>query len=103
MISTARQMLTSVLNAFIHHDSEEARSVFERDDLVDDLYRKIFYNLIDTMKSDPVMIEPAAHLMALLRDIERLADRATDLAENVICVAEAKLLRHHISEGQPGL
>jgi phosphate transport system protein len=103
MISTARQMLTSVLNAFIHNDSEEARSVFEREDLVDDLNRKIFYNLIDTMKADPVMIEPAAHLMALLRHIERLADHATNIAENVIFVAEAKLLRHHISEGLPGL
>ncbi|HZK76548.1 MAG TPA: PhoU domain-containing protein, partial [Candidatus Kapabacteria bacterium] len=51
MISTARQMLTSVLNAFIHNDSEEARSVFEREDIVDDLNRQIFYNLIDTMKS----------------------------------------------------
>lgn len=103
MISTARQMLTSVLNAFIHNDSEEARSVFEKEDIVDDFNRKIFYNLIDTMKSDPVMIEPAAHLMALLRHIERLADHATNIAENVVFVAEAKLLRHHLSEGPPGL
>jgi phosphate transport system protein len=103
MIATARQMLTSVLNAFIHNDSEEARSVFEKEDIVDDFNRKIFYNLIDTMKSDPVMIEPAAHLMALLRHIERLADHATNIAENVVFVAEAKLLRHHTSEGQPGL
>ncbi len=103
MIFTARQMLTSVLNAFIHNDSEEARLVFEKEDMVDDFNRKIFYNLIDTMKSDPVMIEPAAHLMALLRHIERLADHATNIAENVIFVAEAKLLRHHVGEQQPGL
>jgi len=103
MIATAREMLTSVLNAFIHSDSEEARSVFEKEDRVDELNRQIFYNLIDEMKSDPVMIEPAAHLMALLRHIERLADHATNIAENVIFVAEAKLMRHHISSPAPGM
>ncbi len=103
MISTARQMLTSVLNAFIHTDSDEARSVFEKEDKVDDFNRQIFFNLIDEMKSDPVMIEPAAHLMALLRHIERLADHATNIAENVIFIAEAKLMRHHSSSILPGL
>ncbi len=103
MISTARDMLTSVLNAFIHTDADEARSVFESEDKVDDLNRQIFFNLIDEMKSDPVMIEPAAHLMALLRHIERLADHATNIAENVIFVAEAKLMRHHISNPTAGL
>ncbi len=105
MITTARQMLTSVLNAFIHNDSEEARSVFEKEDRVDDLNRRIFYNLIDAMKSDPVMIEPSAHLMALLRHVERLADHATNIAEDVIFVAEAKQMRHHAAqiEGPPGL
>jgi phosphate transport system protein len=103
MISTARQMLTSVLNAFIHTDSDEARSIFESEERVDDLNRQIFFNLIDEMKSDPVMIEPAAHLMALLRHIERLADHATNIAENVIFVAEAKLMRHHTSSLSSGL
>ncbi len=104
MISTARSMLTNVLDAFIHNDSEEARAIFEKENIVDELNRQIFYNLIDEMKSDPVMIEPAAHLMALLRHIERLADHATNIAEDVIFVAEAKMMRHHsLSERQPGL
>jgi phosphate transport system protein len=103
MISTAREMLTIVLNAFIHNDGDQARSIFEKEDIVDELNRQIFYNLIDSMKSDPVMIEPAAHLMALLRHIERLADHATNIAENVIFVAEAKLMRHHISAANAGL
>ena len=103
MIATARNMLTSVLDAFIHNDSEEARGVFEKENIVDNLNRQTFYNLIDEMKSDPVMIEPAAHLMALLRHIERLADHATNIAEDVIFVAEAKMMRHHASERQPGM
>ncbi|MDP4200613.1 MAG: phosphate signaling complex protein PhoU [Bacteroidota bacterium] len=95
MIATARQMLTDVINAFIHSDSAQARTVFEKEDQVDALTRETFYNLIDAMKSDPVLIEPAAHLMALLRHVERLADHATNIAEDVVFIAEAKLLRHH--------
>ena len=104
MITTAREMLTEVINAFIHNDGNQARAVFEKEELVDDLNRETFYKLIDAMKSDPVAIEPAAHLMALLRHIERLADHATNIAENVIFVAEAKLMRHQPSGfQQPGL
>jgi phosphate transport system protein len=102
MIETSRIMLTEVLNAFIHNDASIARSVFEKEDRVDDLNRKIFYNLIDAMKSDPVLIEPSAHLMALLRHVERLADHATNIAEDVIFIAEAKLMRHR-SQPQAGL
>lgn len=94
MIATSRTMLTEVLDAFIHSDASEARLVFEKEGRVDDLNRKIFYSLIDAMKSDPVLIEPAAHLMALLRHIERLADHCTNIAEDVIFIAEAKLMRH---------
>ena len=94
MIDTARETLTAVLNAFIHTNSAEARGVFAKEERVDALNRETFYKLIEAMKADPVMIEPAAHLMALLRHIERLADHATNIAENVIFVAEAKLMRH---------
>jgi phosphate transport system protein len=103
MISTSRAMLTEVLNAFIHSDAAIARTIFEKEDRVDELNRKIFYNLIDAMKSDPVLIEPGAHLMALLRHVERLADHSTNIAEDVIFIAEAKLMRHKVQSTQPGL
>jgi phosphate transport system protein len=99
MIGTARKMLTDVLNAFIHNDGAQARTVFESEDRVDALTRETFYNLIAAMKSDPLLIEPGAHLMALLRHIERLADHSTNIAENVIFVAEAKLMKHHGAGG----
>ncbi len=100
MITTARTMLTEVINAFIHNDGMQARRIFDMEELVDELNRQTFYKLIDAMKSDPLLIEPGAHLMALLRHIERLADHATNIAENVIFVAEAKLMRHQ-SSGHP--
>lgn len=95
MIATAREMLSDVINAFIHSDSTQAHSVFEKEERVDLLNRETFYKLIAAMKSDPLLIDPAAHLMALLRHIERLADHATNIAEDVIFIAEAKSMRHH--------
>ena len=50
------------------------------------------------MKSDGNQIEPAAHAMALLRHIERLADHATNIAEDVVFIVEAKMMKHHIPE-----
>jgi phosphate transport system protein len=97
MIAAARKMLSDAFDAFINNDAPLARSVFGRDDIVDDLARDTFYACIEEMKRDPVLIEPGAHTMALLRHVERLADHATNIAEDVIFIVEAVLLKHNIS------
>ena len=94
MIAAAKQMLSDSFDAFINNDPIMARSVFGRDDIVDGLARTTFYACIDEMKRDPLLIEPASHTMALLRHVERLADHATNIAEDVIFIVEAKLLKH---------
>jgi phosphate transport system protein len=94
MIETARQMLSDAFDAFINNDSNLARSVFGKDDIVDDIARDAFYKLIEEMKRDPLLIEPGAHGMATLRHVERLADHATNIAEDVIFIVEAKMLKH---------
>jgi phosphate transport system protein len=94
MIATARDMLSTVIDSFIQSNSAQARTVFQEEDIVDQLGRDTFYALIDEMKSDATIIAPAAHLMALLRHVERLADHATNIAENVIFVSEAKVMKH---------
>jgi phosphate transport system protein len=98
MIALSRLMLSNVIDAFIHNDSTLAKGIFDKEEAVDRIGRDIFYNLIDEMKKDASVIEPAAHLMALLRHIERLADHSTNIAENVIFIAEAKLMKHHGSQ-----
>ena len=102
MIALARLMLSNVIDAFIHSDSQLANAVFEKEEAVDEIGREIFYNLISEMKADSSVIEPAAHLMALLRHIERLADHSTNIAENVIFIAEAKLTKHHNAQSSAG-
>lgn len=99
MIGIARDMLRDAFDAFINNDSNLARSVFSKDDAVDEHARSSFYRLIEEMKKDPLMIEPAAHTMALLRHVERLADHATNIAEDVIFIVEAKMLKHKTADG----
>ena len=94
MIAMARDMLSTVIDSFVHSNSAEARTVFQQEDLVDDLGRETFHALIAEMKADTSIIEPASHLMALLRHVERLADHATNIAENVIFVSEARVIKH---------
>lgn len=98
MLAEAMKMFRDAFDAFINNDAGLARSLFERDDVVDDMARKSFEDLIVEMKRDPIQIEPAAHAMALLRHIERLADHATNIAEDVVFIVEAKMMKHHIPE-----
>lgn len=99
MIETARQMLSDAFDAFINNDPNLARSVFGKEDLVDESARDAFYKLIEEMKKDPILIDPGAHSMAMLRHVERLADHATNIAEDVIFIVEAKMLKHQSMQG----
>jgi phosphate transport system protein len=98
MLPAAHAMFRDAFDAFINSDAELARSIFERDDAVDKIARDAFDDLIVEMKKDPVQIEPCAHAMSLLRHIERLADHATNIAEDVIFIVEAKMMKHQGQE-----
>jgi phosphate transport system protein len=98
MLPAAHKMFRDAFDAFINNDAELARSIFERDDAVDKIARDAFDELIAEMKKDPIQIEPCAHIMSLLRHIERLADHATNIAEDVIFIVEAKMMKHQGQE-----
>lgn len=94
MLLVSHTMFRDSFDAFINNDAEQARSIFERDDIVDALARDVFDTLIEEMKKNASQIEPCAHIMSLLRHIERLADHATNIAEDVIYIVEAKMMKH---------
>ncbi len=98
MLAEAMKMFRDAFDAFINNDAELARTIFDRDEFVDRVARDAFNELIVVMRGDPIQIEPAAHAMALLRHIERLADHATNIAEDVVFIVEAKMMKHHIPE-----
>ena len=95
MAEIAQSMVRDVLDAFVNRDSKLARSVCERDDLVDGLNDQVFRELLTYMISDPKTITRAVHLMIVCRCLERIADHATNIAEDVIFMVDALVIKHH--------
>ncbi len=95
MADIAQSMVKDVLDAFVNRDVQLARSVCERDDLVDGLNDQVVRELLTYMMSDPKTITRAVHLMIVARCLERIADHATNIAEDVIFMVAALVIKHH--------
>jgi phosphate transport system protein len=98
MAEIVQTMVKDVLNAFVNRDPKLARSVCERDDSVDGLKDQIFRELLTYMMSDPKTITRAVHLMIVSRCLERIADHATNIAEDVIFMVDALVIKHRADE-----
>jgi len=94
MADIARIMVGDSLDAFVLGDAEIARRVLASDDVVDRLNATVFTKVVEAMRADHDIVEPGAHALILSRHIERLADHATNIAEDVIFLVEARLVRH---------
>ena len=99
MANIARIMVRDSLDSFIRGDASLASRVLVSDDVVDKLDGGLFRSLVAEMKDHHERIEPAAHILILSRHLERLADHATNIAEDVIFIVEAKLVKHNAGEG----
>ncbi|MFB3887333.1 MAG: phosphate signaling complex protein PhoU [Thermodesulfobacteriota bacterium] len=95
MAKIVQSMVRDVLDAFVNRNSKLARSVCERDDLVDGLNDQVFRELLTFMISDPKTITRAVHVMLVCRCLERIADHATNIAEDVIFMVDALVIKHH--------
>jgi phosphate transport system protein len=84
-------MLNRSLDAFINRDAEAARKISLEDDLVDNLYDQVFRELITFMAQDPKTINRATHLMWTAHDLERAADRVTNICERVVFIVTGKM------------
>ena len=98
MAEIAEQMTRDSLDSFVKKDAGLARSVLSRDDEVDQLKDHVFRVLLTYMMADPGTIERALALILVSRNLERIADHATNIAEDVIFLVEAKDVRHHHEE-----
>jgi phosphate transport system protein len=90
----ARLMVKNSIDSFINKDIELASTIGKQDDSVDAYNKSIFRFAIEKMKFEPTLIEPSAHLLILSRQIERLADHATNIAEDVIFMINAEFVTH---------
>ncbi|TMG13116.1 MAG: phosphate transport system regulatory protein PhoU, partial [Chloroflexi bacterium] len=78
--------------AVIEADQDKARMIAERDDEVDVLYRRIWQELVQFMVNDPQTVERAAILLFLAKDLERIADRVTNIAEDVVFLHTGRIV-----------
>ncbi|NJL24380.1 MAG: phosphate signaling complex protein PhoU [Calothrix sp. SM1_5_4] len=94
MIEEVRGMVRSVLDAFARRDVEMSQHVLERDDVVDDLKDKLIETMKETMKTNPGQVDVGLAFIMIARNLERMADHATNIAEEVIYLATGNDVRH---------
>jgi phosphate transport system protein len=95
MGSMAQRMLDEAIKAFVSRDVELAQAVLTQDDVLDGLKDQIFRELLTYMLGDTRKIEPGIDLILISRHLERVGDHATNIAEDVIFIVEARDVRHH--------
>jgi phosphate transport system protein len=95
MATRVQTMIRKSLDAFVKRDGELARTVLVSDDAVDELRDAIYEELITYMERDSRTVRQAINLMFIARNLERLADHATNIAEDVLFLVEGVDVRHH--------
>src|SRR6266566_4767997 len=90
MARQARTMLADALDAFVRGDAQAGRGICRRDDSVDALHQSMFRILLTHMMEDPHIIGTAMELFLVSRNLERVADLATNIAEDVVFLVEGK-------------
>jgi phosphate transport system protein len=98
MARLAREMLADALEAFVRADAQAGRDVCLRDDKVDALHRSVFRIMLTHMMEDPHTISVGMELVLVSRNLERVADLATNIGEDVVFLVEGKSIKHHAEE-----
>lgn len=94
MAEIASAMLRSALDAFTSGDAESARNLIKRDDEIDELYNRVFRDLIASMITNPSSAPRAARLLLVAKHLERIGDYVTDVCEQTVYMTEAAIIKH---------
>lgn len=94
----AQSMVRKSLDAFVNRDPELARSVLASDDAVDNMRTASYHELISFMENNPQQISQALNLLSVVRNLERIADHSTNIAEDVLFLVKGIDVRHHNEE-----
>jgi phosphate transport system protein len=100
MANLAAAMVRKALQAFIEADAAIAESVLSMDDSVDKMNETAHFTLLNVMKSEPHLAPQALTALMISRNLERVADHATNIAEDVIFWVRGADVRHHMHVGQ---
>ncbi len=94
----AQSMVRKALDAFVNRDADLARSVLASDDAVDNMRTASYHELISFMETNPQQIGQALYLLSVVRNLERIADHSTNIAEDVLFLVKGIDVRHHNEE-----
>jgi phosphate transport system protein len=97
MSRRVRDMVRRSLDAFVRRDAAMAEAVLADDDEVDARYKQLFRELLTYMIEDPKTVSRCLHLLLIARNLERIADHSTNIAEDVIYYVEGRDVRHSVS------
>jgi phosphate transport system protein len=98
MIGIVEGMLRDAIDAFIHPDAGLAMAVLKKDDLIDQMNRQYVDEIVSVMKRTPALIDAGIELIRVSRNLERVADLATNIAEEVVFISQARVVKHHAEE-----
>ena len=101
MMEDTLRMVRESLDAFVRGDAELARHVLAEDQEVDGLNRQIIEELVKDMESDPKVVDSALRMLNVSRHLERIADHATNIAEDVVYMVEGEIIRHAAAKPSP--
>jgi len=94
MVKLATEMLNDALDAFVRRDTGLARDIITRDDRVDRLHENVFRILLTHMMEDPRRISVGMDMLLVSRNLERIADLATNIAEDIVYMVEGRQIKH---------
>ena len=94
MVQSAKGMVKKALTALVREDARLARQVLEDDAIVDNCQRSMFHDLQAQMRESPELVDVCVMMLSATRQIERIADLATNIAEDVIFLLEGEIVRH---------
>jgi phosphate transport system protein len=94
MANTASRQLRAALDAFTHGDAAAARALIASDDEIDEMYARVFSDLIRLMASDSSTTTRAARLLFVAKHLERIGDYVTDICELTVYMTEAAFIKH---------
>lgn len=94
MAEKVKIVIRKTIDSIVNNDHVTALSVIKSDDVIDKMERDIFNILVSIMEKDSSLIKPGAYCISLLRNLERIADHATNIAEEVVFLVDSKIIKH---------
>jgi len=100
MTAMARKMVKDSLDSLVNEDAALAREIIQRDEEVDETHRLMYQTVQDHIRQNPDTLDEAVHILSVSRQLERIADHATNIAEEVVFMVEGQIIRHQSDAGE---